>query len=1053
MLRRSRLATAYSLASYSNQAYQGLVRSFLFLLSISGSHVKPYHQAGQQTLLELSNSLVSTKKMFTDQRATRVVMQYLSSYAAKEEELSKEEVSLVNNCLIFIRNILHVPAMNASHQNKIIWNLFSQNLDKTILDLISHPNSGAWCISTVELVALVYKDQHVVTLQTLLQNFLETNLSESSEDNESNTSNLNQPGSCSLSSETSSEQASQGTSSPVMVHSPHMVDSPRQRNSYRSIEVLPNNSPAPSPLAPMSLPEDEDVFQEEDEQEQFISTTYMAKDLKEENTSSGIDSELFSTVEDGSQPPPQKVFMFENEKGERVVVGLHTPELMGYTHKQRRRDKIIEPPSQPKLTGSTSTRKSTSSDNSDATGIPKKTKTPKCLMTENVSQQINKTMEQHDISSSSNGGDEQLKRPRTNAVKPRAQITSKLSDNDKKEKQCLKLLKRSRENRMRLKAMVDHIPSEKDISELLKEFTVDFLHNGYNKLVKEMLDQLSSKDCDKSMDKSYFLWLLTYFLKFASQLKVGLDQIGEVISFRVLSYLTYQGVELLETLEISSRERKSANPAHIRRMHLLVTALREFIQTIAIYKDIPTLTSSEKSHLQRLQIQTIYAKDTRQLLVLLLRSFNPQVQSTQYLRDLVVCNHMLLLDLESGCQNNTKGLKVNMTQHMAQFANPEMMRHYGRLLEEFQKNTPFLNDYIFTVMHHIAGDVKSPESLFLPTILKSFLTIWEQGLQIGDEWADLIKFIIQKFIQVMGRSPHTSVAAMVKCLDFTDVVDESGLTGLQTKQLFGHFTHVENKKDPVASLLKIYKRTENKSLSRLGMIHALLSHGVITHAQYKNFIYMKNNMHHGKREHGGSVKAEVGREPSYRTPKGHATDINGSVDTEQEKMTSELQVLKDRLVSHGHGALIPWVQEVLLDACRAKMYPEDLEPSNSTILQQPIPFYFNKGNQSIPLVPWNRSQCQGLQTEAFILMLHKLGLQLPADLGKVFPRIPHFWSADHTYSVAFKLGPIDISQLKFSLMELERLTTPSMAEDSGHGVMEQDVHDFDNSSNPLRSGP
>lgn len=40
----------------------------------------------------------------------------------------------------------------------------------------------------VQLIALLYKDQHVVTLHKLLNMWLETSLSESSEDNESNTS-------------------------------------------------------------------------------------------------------------------------------------------------------------------------------------------------------------------------------------------------------------------------------------------------------------------------------------------------------------------------------------------------------------------------------------------------------------------------------------------------------------------------------------------------------------------------------------------------------------------------------------------------------------------------------------------------------------------------------------------------------------------------------------------------------------------------------------------------------------------------------------------------
>ena len=49
----------------------------------------------------------------------------------------------------------------------------------------------------MQLVALIYKDQHVYNLQRLLGFWLETELSESSEDNESNTSPQYPPGSCS----------------------------------------------------------------------------------------------------------------------------------------------------------------------------------------------------------------------------------------------------------------------------------------------------------------------------------------------------------------------------------------------------------------------------------------------------------------------------------------------------------------------------------------------------------------------------------------------------------------------------------------------------------------------------------------------------------------------------------------------------------------------------------------------------------------------------------------------------------------------------------------
>merc|ERR1719232_755278 len=58
-----------------------------------------------------------------------------------------------------------------------------------------------------------------------------------------------------------------------------------------------------------------------------------------------------------------------------------------------------------------------------------------------------------------------------------------------------------------------------------------------------------------TMDKSHFFWLLTYFLKFARQLEIGMDLIGGVLSIDTLSYITFEGVEQIETMDLANRER------------------------------------------------------------------------------------------------------------------------------------------------------------------------------------------------------------------------------------------------------------------------------------------------------------------------------------------------------------------------------------------------------------------------------------------------------------------------------------------------------------------
>jgi timeless protein len=62
--------------------------------------------------------------------------------------------------------------------------------------------------------------------------------------------------------------------------------------------------------------------------------------------------------------------------------------------------------------------------------------------------------------------------------------------------------------------------------------------------------------------------------------------------------------------------------------------------------------------------------------------------------------------------------------------------------------------------------------------------------------------------------------------------------------------------------------------------------------------------------------------------------------------------------------------------------------------------------QSIPLIPWTLEQNTVLTYPPFVLLLHKLGFHLPADVGKVFPRIPHFWTAEVLYATAQKLGTV-----------------------------------------------
>lgn len=57
-----------------------------------------------------------------------------------------------------------------------------------------------------------------------------------------------------------------------------------------------------------------------------------------------------------------------------------------------------------------------------------------------------------------------------------------------------------------MKGLIHHLPSDEDISNILKEFTVDFLLKGYNYLVQELHTQLLSElDLVKLTHSSEFI--------------------------------------------------------------------------------------------------------------------------------------------------------------------------------------------------------------------------------------------------------------------------------------------------------------------------------------------------------------------------------------------------------------------------------------------------------------------------------------------------------------------------------------------------------------------
>lgn len=119
------------------------------------------------------------------------------------------------------------------------------------------------------------------------------------------------------------------------------------------------------------------------------------------------------------------------------------------------------------------------------------------------------------------------------------------------------------------------------------------------------------------LDTSHFFWLITYFLKFTAQLELDLEQVKSVLSYDIISYLTFETVSLCEEMELlmsHDGDNVLLQPC-LRRMHLVrcvfeyqyklfltyinaqvITSIKEYINTLDSFKRISHLSAVSWNH-------------------------------------------------------------------------------------------------------------------------------------------------------------------------------------------------------------------------------------------------------------------------------------------------------------------------------------------------------------------------------------------------------------------------------------------------------------------------
>jgi len=437
-------------------------------------------------------------------------------------------------------------------------------------------------------------------------------------------------------------------------------------------------------------------------------------------------------------------------------------------------------------------------------------------------------------------------------------------------------------------------------------------------------------------------------------------------------------------------------------------------------KKMKHLTQTDHEYLRQLEEKMAHTSDLRCLFVLLLRHFDPLVQSHQFLQDVVTTNHSLLLLIESHLGNEA------MAEHIRQFATEDVMKQYGVLLSCFEDNGESVNNCIFTMMHHIAGDLEKVSVLFQPTILSSFTRILEADFQLCDDWSDLVEYVIQKCLKSKqikngasssaaksGRGETEPKASAIRNNKASQPPSGYEWSKEDTDNLCWYFPQSIEMDDPIGHIGQLFLEHCGIKKGRLEIIENLFKQGLIQDEEYKCLIE---------------------RESSLNNPE----TIQNT--TPEMDVLEGIQVIIDYLHSERCGFFVKWLQTCLLEACYARLVVDEQQQPQYDLVE-PVAYFYTMMKLPVPLVTWTQDLWKVMQLEPSIWLLSALNFHLPTRTGqaRIFARVPSEWTPDHLYVAALILGPIDSSNMKFdpSKLNVIQQTTRAASVTSSYTASEQ----------------
>jgi len=531
----------------------------------------------------------------------------------------------------------------------------------------------------------------------------------------------------------------------------------------------------------------------------------------------------------------------------------------------------------------------------------------------------------------------------------------------------MKLLERRVEhNKTTSRSLVYQVATELDVLAILTEFTIDFLLKGYRKLLADVQEIIAKDQINTFRFKEFYSWMVYYFLPMTADLGIPLKHIS--LQYDTIHYI------IAETLLNAIKITVSTNPLplNLKLVAGFVRAQQSFVETINRYMENTFTEQQDRTNLKNIQLQIIQTKNIRQLYVLLTKlATDEKMLSRKYLSHLVETNHMHLTMIQQLASQDTR-THINLASHIEQFASTDMMKPYIFLLESFSENSNTVNDCVFTMMHHIVGDLSSPQALDVDSLHSTIRKILnQQDLSLCDDWKDLLEYMIVYFttkkvtVEAHPTNPEPSP------------ISAEGSKKSGTKRRLSRTGFV----GPNAANSSAFSETEDCTASQ-------------NTCSWISSLDIDPDMIHQDTaldDSGWSTDDSFGASDVQSQPKPPNPD--------------EIKKLTRVLSENGQGDLVDWLQGSLLDAWRVKLDVGTLYPDRVPL--EPLPYYCHARGLRIPLLMFNSRLIHCNQNEDFLNLARELGLEIVGRL--VF--IPCKLQTSHILQGALALGPVSHTPL------------------------------------------